>query len=596
MVALAQTDDTPAIALAERYPLLLKDVSDWARIDPASTRYSQPGKPVSLVRRSTEILLNWQDPAAVLERLDRGRVLHFFPNVAGFLAFLGRPGIVDCIRHENWVPLPLIPLRGNQHAQQWLAATPPRDWPWAILEQSHFPDPAFQTFGQGMAQLLNQRATRLCAEMTPRYANRPTPAGILQAGERPLRVVAFAIQGSAYQAYCARDLADAFNVAGHEAQAFVPENTLAVHFELIEAVHRFDPDVLLLNGKYRPDCPGMPENLCVLSWDQDYMLAPKQRLAADMRARDLLMVMIKDWQQDAESRGLPAGRVAHVNLGVNCRLYHPPVNSRADAPVGHSGTGATTGAHRPTFEYDVLFVGNNHTFEDYKKIIEFDKLDEVSQRLMLLARQRLAEWVATRTDGEAMVIPEMGPFLVQCLAELGLGHGGNTAHFRFIEHYFRYRVAHLLLRELYVNALAEFRLGLFGRGWNAFPAVAHLAQPEVANGEPLLDLIHRSAINIHLHTWTVHHPRLYDTAAAGGFLLVGRVPEANPLETSFTPGRELDTFGSIAEMKRKIRHYLDHPRERQEIADRAAERARREHAMEHRAAEMTRFLESQPHA
>ncbi|MFI5381905.1 MAG: hypothetical protein ACHRHE_21625, partial [Tepidisphaerales bacterium] len=285
MVVAAPTDDAPAIALAQRYPLLLKDVSDWARAEPASTRYAKPGKSISLSRRSMELLANWQDPAAVLERLDHGPVLHFFPTIAAFLAILGRPGIVDCIRHENWVPFPLIPLRGNHHAQRWLGATHPRDWPWAILEQAHFPDAAFGAFGQEMAQLLNQWATRLCAEMAGRYANRPTPAAVLRSGERPLRVVAFAIQGSAYQAYCARDLADAFNVAGHQSVACVPENTLAVHYELIETLHSFDPDVLLLNGKYRTDCPGLPENLCVLSWDQDYILSPKPRLAAEMRGR-----------------------------------------------------------------------------------------------------------------------------------------------------------------------------------------------------------------------------------------------------------------------------------------------------------------------
>ena len=577
MLAPVQTDDTPAIALAERFPLLLKDISDRARTDPASTRYSPPGQPVSLTRRSTELLLNWQEPAAVLERLDAGKVLHFFSNIAAFLAFLARPGALDCIRHENWMPFPMIPLRGNHHARNWLAATHPRDWPWPVFEKAHFPDPAFEAFGQEMAQILTQCVMTLHAQVTQRYADRPTPAAILQSNERPLRLLAFAMPGSVYETCCARDLADAFNVAGHQATTFVPDSTVAVYseYELIEAIHQSDPDVLLLIGQYRVHCPSLPENLCILSWDQDYIVSPKPRLAADMRPRDLLMVMIQDWKQDAESRGVPAGRIAHVNLGVNTRLYHPP-------------------ASRPTPEYDVLFIGNNHTFENYKKIIEWDALDETSRKLMSLARQRLAEWVATRADGEPMVIPEMGPFLVQCLAEMGLGHGGNTAHFRLLEHYFRYRVAHLLIRELYVNALAEFRLGLFGRGWNEFPAVARFAQPEVANGAPLLNLIHRSAISIHLHTWTVHHPRLYDTAAAAGFLLVGRVPEANPLDTSFTPGKELDTFGSIAELKRKIRHYLDHPKERQEMADRAAERARREHALELRAADMIRFLASQP--
>ncbi|HEX2971927.1 MAG TPA: glycosyltransferase, partial [Tepidisphaeraceae bacterium] len=141
-----------------------------------------------------------------------------------------------------------------------------------------------------------------------------------------------------------------------------------------------------------------------------------------------------------------------------------------------------------------------------------------------------------------------------------------------------------------VSALTEFRLGLFGRGWEGFPAVARLAQPEIANGDPLRDMIHRSAINLHLHTWTVHHPRLYDTAAAGGFLLVGRVPEENPVSAAFQPGVELDTFGSIAELKRKIRYYLDHADQREAMAAHAAQHAQSSHTMRHRMSELTAYL------
>jgi spore maturation protein CgeB len=143
---------------------------------------------------------------------------------------------------------------------------------------------------------------------------------------------------------------------------------------------------------------------------------------------------------------------------------------------------------------------------------------------------------------------------------------------------------------MYVESLAEFKLGLFGKGWEKFPQFAEIARPEVSNGPQLRDLIQRSAINLHLHTWTVHHPRLYDTAAAGGFLLVGRVSEKHRLGEVFDVGAEVEDFGSIGELKRKIRHFLAHPSERLAMADRAARRAVRDHTMERRMGDVVGFL------
>ena len=153
-----------------------------------------------------------------------------------------------------------------------------------FLDKTIFPDAEFQVFGQEMVQLLNQRASTLCADMAHRYANRPTPAAILQA-VRPLRVLVFAFQGRPTRCTVPGDLADAFKVAGHQSNGLCPQNTRAFPYELIQTIHRFDPDVLLLNGRSRGDLTGLPENLCVLSWDQDYCLSNRKQLAADMRPR-----------------------------------------------------------------------------------------------------------------------------------------------------------------------------------------------------------------------------------------------------------------------------------------------------------------------
>ena len=84
-----------------------------------------------------------------------------------------------------------------------------------------------------------------------------------------------------------------------------------------------------------------------------------------------------------------------------------------------------------------------------------------------------------------------------------------------------------------------------------------------------------------------------DTAAAGGFLLVGQVHEQFPLSEVFASTgeqAELDTFGSIKQLKRKIEHYLNHPQQRQAMAARAVQRALRDHSMDARMKQTVKFL------
>jgi glycosyltransferase involved in cell wall biosynthesis len=581
-VALTETHNPCLSAVADRHPLLLQDISDWVRRHPESARLSGvPANPVLLRRDGHDLLIDLMPPEQVLDRLDsepNRRLVHIFPHVAGCLHFLGQPGAQACVERENWHPLLLIPLPSATHTQSWLSKTHPGDWPWQLLKPDCFEDSAValeaQSLGRQMLQMLAQMCSALNDALEPRYGNRPTPGQVLHAAERPLRVLVFAGQGSSYQQFCARDITEALIAHGVEAQTHIASPGAAFSYELLLAIREFDPDVLFLNGRSRNPLHVLPRNLAVVAWDQDYAISCSPAYASHAGPRDLLLVMVADWLDHARAFGVPPQRLAHLNLGTNTRLYHPP--APPPAPV------------EP--EFDILFVGNIYPFEAYKRLIHFDQLNVPTQQLMVYARQRLIDWVRSQKDTEPWVIPDCQSFLTECLRELGVGLAEDPIHWQFLVHYFRYRIAHLALRELYVSALAEFKLGLFGRGWDQIPAVAAQARPEIANGPALCDAIYRSRINLHLHTWTVHHPRLYDTAAAGGFLLVGRVQEQYPLEKVFTPGQELETFGSIAELKHKIRHYLDRPVERAEMACRAARRAEQQHTMQQRMGQVIELL------
>ncbi len=578
---MAEGDIHPVISiLAGRFPALVQQLCSWRSGQEAPIRADiVHARPLSFTQGRCVYVFNQQDGRAVRRRLleldEDQRMVQVFPDFPHLLAFIGAPEAAGCVPDPRWCPWVLQDQA--PHIDQCCFNTTPSDWPWPLWKGDRLPEgPAHepaQRLGRRLGDLLNHMADGLVQRLQAAYAHRESPAEVLRRGKRPLRLLIPACRTTAYQKYCARDVAEGLRACGVDAHALILENTPAINFEVLQAVEHLDADVLLLNGWPRRLLKGFPENLCVVLWDQDYVLSPSPAWAEGMGPHDRLLVMLREWVQDAASAPGQSRRVFHLNIGSNGRLYHPP--------------------ERPMpCEHEVLFVGNIHRWEDYKPLINFGQWPAPLQAVLEDARVRLIEWVASAGEDQRFVMPDPRAFLDASFDACRLSWPENPTDVRALVRYFQYRVAHYVLREAYVSALAGFRLGLFGKGWEHVPAVAHLCRGPVVNGPELLEAIHRSAVNLHLHTWTVHHPRLYDTAAAGGFLLVGRVDEALPLEQVFEPGRELDTFASIPELKRKVRYWLDHPEQRAAVAAAAAARAARDHDMASRMAELVSILRS----
>ena len=73
--------------------------------------------------------------------------------------------------------------------------------------------------------------------------------------------------------------------------------------------------------------------------------------------------------------------------------------------------------------------------------------------------------------------------------------------------------------------------------------------------------------------------RLFETAGCGAFQIIDWRAD---LQRCFEPEQEVVTFQTMEDLKEKVRYYLEHEKERREIADRAYWRAHREHTYEHR--------------
>ena len=106
-------------------------------------------------------------------------------------------------------------------------------------------------------------------------------------------------------------------------------------------------------------------------------------------------------------------------------------------------------------------------------------------------------------------------------------------------------------------------------------------------------------INLNLHSSTERdgvdptgdfiNPRTFELAGCGAFQLVD---ERSLMTELFEPGKELITFSSTNDLKDKIGYYLNRPAERRQIADRARERALREHTYVQRLRQMLSMIYS----
>jgi spore maturation protein CgeB len=85
---------------------------------------------------------------------------------------------------------------------------------------------------------------------------------------------------------------------------------------------------------------------------------------------------------------------------------------------------------------------------------------------------------------------------------------------------------------------------------------------------------------------------VFEVLACGAFLVADRQRDIFSL---FGDGVHLVGFDDAEDLRRKVRHYLDHPAERQAIAARGFEEALKRHTYVHRLQELIAGINGQGH-
>ncbi len=131
--------------------------------------------------------------------------------------------------------------------------------------------------------------------------------------------------------------------------------------------------------------------------------------------------------------------------------------------------------------------------------------------------------------------------------------------------------------------VSEFDVNIYGilpkymkKEWSKYHSNKYITLEEKAN------IFRSSKINLntfHYSEVNSGNCRLFEVAGAGGFQICDYKPE---IKNYFEEDKEIVLFKTRDEMYDKIKYYLAHPREAEEIADNARIRAMKEHTYLHR--------------
>jgi spore maturation protein CgeB len=154
-------------------------------------------------------------------------------------------------------------------------------------------------------------------------------------------------------------------------------------------------------------------------------------------------------------------------------------------------------------------------------------------------------------------------------------------------------------RRVAFRELMEFGLKIWGSDWEGDEALSSRVQRggERISPTDAVKIFNATAVNLNLHSSVTArelvsggdfvNPRTFELAMCGAFQLVD---ERTLLPELFAPG-ELATFTDMAGLKESIRHFLAAPEERRAFAERARERALKEHTYQARMRALLSFLE-----
>ncbi|MBX3385415.1 MAG: glycosyltransferase family 1 protein [Phycisphaeraceae bacterium] len=326
----------------------------------------------------------------------------------------------------------------------------------------------------------------------------------------PIRVLIPTCRYSTFIRHSAADIADAFRASGCDARVLIePDDTthLAGNAYLAEFAE-FKPDLVVLINYPRPTLGEVtPRNVPFVCWVQDPMLHIFD--AAVGASQSELDFMVGHTHRELFTRyHYPRERSLGLPVLVNRRKFHP-------APADP--------ALIERFASEIAYVSNHgQTPEAFRdSIADSPGMDDGARRIIHALYEQLVHAVGNAHDRPLK--PSLAPMIASTARQV-LGRDPDPIFVTRMLNNVAMPLADRLMRHQTLHWAADlcerynWRLRIFGKGWENHPRFREFAQPPLQHGEELRACYQAAAIHLHASIHWMFHQRVLECVSSGGLI------------------------------------------------------------------------------
>jgi hypothetical protein len=378
-------------------------------------------------------------------------------------------------------------------------------------------DPSLWSGSPTLEEILTQARTTIdqdflrCTEQSRLAYAGATPESISARfrGGQPLKILGITSRFTTFLQYSMRDWLASFERLGHQTRLLIEEhdhefcNPQAIAGVCAE----FQPDLVVIIDHYRKELGGVPDQVPMAMWAQDYMPNIYRREGgAAQGPRDYVVGFPYEKLRLVHELGYPASRYLTATIGMDPNRFTP--RSADDAQLSR-------------YACDVSFV--THASVGAEQIVK-EQIDRSGTPEMKRLLGTTFEQLRAVYDAGGTVV---APPAIRRIIDQGFIDSRTQPTPELLKEFmdlFYMRVNNALFRHQSLRWLADLGidLRLYGRGWENNPTFKRFARG-VADHRGELSLIYQAGrINLHVSPLGSLHQRVMEGLASGGFFLLRR--------------------------------------------------------------------------
>lgn len=400
--------------------------------------------------------------------------------------------------------------------------------------------------------------------------------------DNTLTIVGISTRMSSFIQYCARDLIDGFRKLGHNAKLLIePDGTSCLRIsEVVKSIFELKPDLVFVIGHVRDEFPWLPKRLPFICWIQDMLPCITDYRGYVIQQFDFTYILTQSWEAHLRlNLTFSQGELHELPLACNDLVFHK-IN------------------HIEKF-YDISFAAHladfNTTFsplDDNDKSFPFNKLEQ-----QIICEEKLKEehvtiiYKALKSALDTLNLEQLTAIVtskrkqdnVDFITDLIKGNSLSvnsslvnyllSVHSRFNLHTIN------LIKSIPMILLAGhgYKISIWGNNWHRIKKLSPFSRG-IALNENLNLIQNQSKICLNNSGGISFHMRAVEILASGTFMLSRRIiNDGMSITDYFIEGDEIILFDSERDLLEKVDYYLNNEDEREEIAQRAMDRAVRQY-------------------